>query len=216
MCARRKKRNVIIIRVNNFKKLHIPAFLNLSNCSFYFIVCFNKVSILTYPLIKIYGEIRFTMAITNKLLWWGGWSPHHFSLHHSLCLETSILRHLHTTIRESILLSNHYNRIIGQSPYQSRVQTVASRCVYKPSIIQLFVWVFIYMCLVAFYLSLHYSRISLRAHPLPFHISDHGAISLTYFIFNYQIAFLYTTLSSSPLVFHLRSSRSIKKLGPQY
>ncbi len=83
-------------------------------------------------------------------MWWGGWSPHHFSLHHSWCLETSILRHLHTRIRESILLSNHYSRIIGQSPYQSRVQAVASRCVYKPSVIQLFVWVFVCVCLVAF------------------------------------------------------------------
>ena len=71
------------------------------------------------------------------------------------------------------------------------------------------------VCLVAFYLSLHCSRVSLRAHPLPFHISDHGAISLTYFIFNYQIVFLYTALSSSPLVFHLKSSRSIKKLRSQ-
>ncbi len=149
-------------------------------------------------------------------MWWGGWSPHHFSLYHSLCLETSILRHLYTRIRESMLLSNHYSRIIGQSSYQSRVQAVASRCTYKPLVIQLFVWVFICVCLVAFYLSLHCSRGFLSVHPLPFHISDHGAIFLTYFIFNYQIAFLYTTLSSSPLVFHLRSSRSIKKLGPQY
>src|SRR6266536_2647630 len=151
------------------------------------------------------------------ILWWCGWSRHQFSLHYSLCLETSILRDLHTRIRESILsisLSSRLSRAIRQSPYQSRILAVTSRCVYRPSIVQLRVWVF--MCLVTFYLSLHYSRVSLKAHPLPFHINDHGAISLTYFIFNYQIAFLYTALSSSPLVFHLRSSRSIKKLKPQY
>src|SRR6266536_1632710 len=147
---------------------------------------------------------------------WGGWSPHHLSLHYSLCLEISILRHLYTRIRESILsisLSSRLSRVIEQSPYQSRVLAVISRCVYKPSIVQLLVWVFIYMCLIAFYLSLYYSRVSLRAYSLPFHIGDHGAIFLIYFIFNYQIVFLYTALSLSPLVFHLRSSRSIKKLG---
>src|SRR6266536_6283336 len=148
-------------------------------------------------------------------MWWGGWSPHHFSLYYSLCLDISILRHLHTRIRESIL-SSRLSRVIGQSPYQSRVLAVISRCVYRPSIVQLLIWVFVCIYLVAFYLSLYYSRVSLRAHPLPFHISDHGAISLICFIFNYQIAFLYTALSSSPLVFHLRSSRSIKKLKLQY
>src|SRR6266498_2088930 len=105
-------------------------------------------------------------------LWWGGWSPHHFSLHHSLCLETSILRHLHTRIRESILsisLSSRLSRAIEQSPYQSRVLAVTSRCVYRPSVVQLLVWVFVCVCLVAFYLSLHCSRVSLRAHPIPFH-----------------------------------------------
>src|SRR6266700_7570139 len=84
----------------------------------------------------------------------------------------SILRHLHTRIRESILsisLSSRLNRAIGQSPYQSRVLAVISRCVYRPSVVQLFVWVFVCVCLVAFYLSLHCSRVSLRAHPLPFH-----------------------------------------------
>ena len=46
---------------------------------------------------------------------------------------------------------------------------MTSRCVYRPSVVQLLVWVFIYVYLVAFYLSLHCSRVSLRAHPLPFH-----------------------------------------------
>src|SRR6266536_1409724 len=85
------------------------------------------------------------LLISSTILWWGGWSPHHFSLHHSLCLETSILRHLHTRIRESISLSSRLSRAIGQSPYQSRVLTVTSRCVYRPSIVQLFVWIFIYV-----------------------------------------------------------------------
>jgi len=150
-------------------------------------------------------------------MWWGGWSPHHFSLHHSLCLETSILRHLHTRIRENILsisLSSRLSRAIGQSPYQSRVLAVTSRCVYRSSVVQLLVWMLVCVCLIAFYLLLHCSRVSLRAYPLPFHISDHGAISLTYFIFNYQIAFLYTALSLLWLVFHRRSSKSIKKLKP--
>src|SRR6266498_1368015 len=105
-------------------------------------------------------------------MWWGGWSSHHFSLHYSLCLDMSILRHLHTRIRESILsisLSSRLSRAIGQSPYQSRVLAVTSRCVYRPSVVQLLVWVFVCVCLVAFYLSLHCSRVSLRAHPLPFH-----------------------------------------------
>src|SRR6266536_2499913 len=112
------------------------------------------------------------LLISSVILWWGGWSPHHFSLHYSLCLETSILRHLHTRIRESILsisLNSRLSRAIGQSPYQSRVLAVTSRCVYRPSVVQLLIWVFIYVCLLAFYLSLHYSRVSLRAHPLPFH-----------------------------------------------
>src|SRR6266536_5932218 len=157
----------------------------------------------------------FPMSPSSYPLWWGGWSRHHFSLHYSLCLEISILRHLHTRIRESILsisLSSRLSRAIGQSPYQSRVLAVTSRCVHRPSIVQLLIWVFICVCLVAFYLSLYCSRVSLRAHPLPFYIGDHGAISLTYFVFDYQIVFLYTALSSSPLVFHLRSSRSLKKL----
>src|SRR6266498_2354117 len=148
-------------------------------------------------------------------MWWGGWSRHYFSLHHSLCLEISRFRHLYIRIRESILsisLSSRLSRVIGQSLYQSRVLAVISRCVYRPSVVQLLVWVFVCVYLVAFYLSLHYSRVFLRAYPLPFHISDHGAISLIYFIFNYQIVFLYTALFLSSLVFHLRSSRSIKKL----
>src|SRR6266498_4485334 len=109
------------------------------------------------------------------MVWWGGWSPHHFSLYHSLYLETSILRHLHTRIRESILsisLNNRLSRAIGQSPYQSRVLAVTSRCVYRPSVVQLLIWVFIYVCLITFYLSLHCSRVSLRAHPIPFHNSS--------------------------------------------
>src|SRR6266511_6239415 len=81
----------------------------------------------------------------------------------------SILRHLHIRIRESILLSSHFSRAIRQSPYQSRLLAVTSRCVYRPSVVQLFVWVFVCVCLVVFYLSLHCSRVSLRAHPLPFH-----------------------------------------------
>src|SRR6266536_3022559 len=135
-------------------------------------------------------------------------------INHSLCLETSILRHLHTRIRESILsisLSSRLSRAIGQSPYQSRVLAVISRCVYRPSVVQLLVWVLVCVYLVTFYLSLHCSRVSLRAHLIPFHIGDHGAIFLTYFIFDYQIVFLYTALSLSSLVFHLRRSRSIKK-----
>src|SRR6266487_4637101 len=125
-------------------------------------------------------------------MWWGGWSPHHFSLHHSLCLETSILRHLHTRIRESILsisLSSRLSRAIGQSPYQSRVLAVTSRCVYRPSVVQLFVWVFVCVCLVAFYLSLHCSRVSLRAHPLPFHSNLLSIIGLSILI--YQIHSVY-------------------------
>src|SRR6266536_932664 len=111
------------------------------------------------------------------ILWWCGWSRHQFSLHHSLCLETSILRDLHTRIRESILsisLSSRLSRAIGQLPYQSRVLAVTSRCVYRPSVVQLFVCV----CLVAFYLSLHCSRVSLRAHPLPFHNTSNKEVSI--------------------------------------
>src|SRR6266536_3404924 len=118
--------------------------------------------------------LRMLIILMMLMMWWGGWSPHHFSLHYSLCLDMSILSHLHIRIRESILsisLSNRLSRVIGQSPYQSRVLAVTSRCVYRPSIIQLFVRVFVYVCLVAFYLSLHCSRVSLRAHPLPSHNS---------------------------------------------
>src|SRR6266498_4482184 len=81
-------------------------------------------------------------------------------------------RDLHTRIQEGILsisLSSRLSRTIGQSPYQSRVLAMTSRCVYRPSVVQLFIWVFVYICLVAFYLSLHCNRVSLRAHPLPFH-----------------------------------------------
>ncbi len=84
----------------------------------------------------------------------------------------SIFKHLHIRIRESILsisLSSRLSRVIGQSPYQSRVLAVTSRCVYRPSVVQLLVWVFMCVCLVAFYLSLHCSRVSLRAHPILFH-----------------------------------------------
>ena len=133
-------------------------------------------------------------------------------------------RHEHTQISIYQNTREYFKHIFEQSsqqsnrqpPYQSRVLAVTSRCVYRPSVVQLLVWVFVCVCLVAFYLSLHCSRVSLRAHPLPFHIGDHGAISLTCFIFDYQIVFLYTALSLSPLVFHLRNSRSVKKLGPQY
>src|SRR6266498_2574795 len=71
------------------------------------------------------------------IMWWGGWSPHHFSFPYSLCLGMSILRHLHTRIRESILsisLSSRLSRAIGQSPYQSRILIVINRCVYRPSV----------------------------------------------------------------------------------
>ncbi len=87
----------------------------------------------------------------------------------------SIHRQLHTRIRESILsisLSSRLSRAIGQSPYQSRVLAVTSKCVYR--------------------------------------------LSVSVACLNYQIVFLYTALSLLPLVFYLRSSRSIKKLGPQY
>ena len=87
-------------------------------------------------------------------------------LDYSLCLDMSILRHLYIRIRESIFLSSYFSRVIRQSPYQSRVLAITSRCVYRPSVVQLFVWVFMCVYLVAFYLSLHCSRVSLRAHPL--------------------------------------------------
>src|SRR6266536_4161564 len=80
------------------------------------------------------------------ILWWGGWSSHHFSLYYFLYLEISILRHLYIRIRESILsisLSSRLRRAIGQSPYQSRILAVISRYVYRPSVVQLLVWVFI-------------------------------------------------------------------------
>src|SRR6266511_6149763 len=105
-------------------------------------------------------------------MWWGGWSRHHLALLYSLCLDRRRLRHLDIRIRESILSissNSRLSRAIGQSPYQSRVLAVTSRCVYSPSVVQLLVWVFVCVCLVAFYLSLHCSRVSLRAHPLPFH-----------------------------------------------
>ena len=79
----------------------------------------------------------------------------------------SILRHLLTRIRESILsisLSSRLSRAIGQSPYQSRVLAVISRCVYRPSVVQLLIWVFVYIYLVAFYLSLYCSHVSLRVY----------------------------------------------------
>src|SRR6266511_2097191 len=129
----------------------------------------------------------------------------------------SIFRYLYIRIRESILsisLSSRLSRAIGQSPYRSRVLAVTSRYVYRPSVVQLLIWVFVCMCLIAFYLLLHCSRVSLRVYLLPFYIGDHGAIFLIYFIFDYQIVFLYTALSLLLLVFHLRSSRSIKNLGP--
>src|SRR6266498_5606476 len=88
-------------------------------------------------------------------MWWGGWSPHHFSFPYSLCLGMSILRDLHTRIRESILsisLSSRLSRAIGQSPYQSRVLAVISRCVYMPSVVQLLVWVFV--CVFGCFLSI--------------------------------------------------------------
>ena len=87
-------------------------------------------------------------------------------LDYSSCLNMSIFRYLYTRIRESILLSSYFSRVIRQSPYQFRLLAVINRCVYRPSVVQLFVWVFVCVCLVAFYLSLHCSRVSLRAHPL--------------------------------------------------
>jgi len=70
-------------------------------------------------LIILLFSIFLALIISLTVLWWGGWSPHYFSLHHSLCLETSRLRHLYTRIRESILsisLSSRLSRAIGQSP----------------------------------------------------------------------------------------------------
>src|SRR6266536_4406017 len=67
----------------------------------------------------------------------------------------SILRHLHTKIRESILsisLNSRLSRAIGQSPYQSRVLAVTSRCVYRPSVVQLLAWVFV--CVFGCFLSI--------------------------------------------------------------
>src|SRR6266536_6260012 len=67
----------------------------------------------------------------------------------------SILRQLHIRIRESILsisLSSRFSRVIGQSPYQSRVLAVISRCVYRPSVVQLLAWVFV--CVFGYLLSI--------------------------------------------------------------
>src|SRR6266511_2062571 len=88
------------------------------------------------------------------IMWWGGWSPHHFSFHYYLCLGMSILRHLHTRIRESILsisLSNRLSRAIGQSPYQSRILIVTSRCVYRllVSVACLGVYVCVFGCFLS-------------------------------------------------------------------
>src|SRR6266536_2682323 len=104
-------------------------------------------------------------------MWWGGWSSHHFSLHYSLCLDMSILRHLHTRIRESILsisLSSRLSRAIGQSSYQSRVLAVTSRCVYRASVVQLLVWVFGCLCVCVWLLSIYHciAVVSLLGHTL--------------------------------------------------
>ncbi len=81
-----------------------------------------RIVIKVKVIVKIKKRLwRFKIKmIVRLILWWGGWSPHHFSLHNSLCLDMSILRHLHTRIRESILsisLSSRLSRAIGQSPY---------------------------------------------------------------------------------------------------
>src|SRR6266545_1060084 len=99
-----------------------------------------KISIMQHNCARNTANIHtyLEIGLERNIVWWGGWSPHHFSLHYSLCLETSILRHLHTRIRESILsisLSSRLSTAIGQSPYQSRVLAVTSRCVYKPSVV---------------------------------------------------------------------------------
>src|SRR6266498_4509426 len=112
---------------------------------------FKVVKILEWPPLSDITTVRVFIGI----LWWGGWSRHHFSLHYSLCLGMSILRHLHTRIRESILsisLNSRLSRAIGQSPYQSRVLTITSRCVYRPSVVQLLVWIF--MCVFGCFLSI--------------------------------------------------------------
>src|SRR6266536_6146269 len=56
-------------------------------------------------------------------------------LDHSSCLDISILKYLHTRIRESILLNSYFSRAIRQSPYQSKVLAVISKCIYRPSVV---------------------------------------------------------------------------------
>ncbi len=54
--------------MKDFEELSIAIFFNLSNCSFYFVIVFDRVSILALSLFRIYFENRFIIAIVDELL----------------------------------------------------------------------------------------------------------------------------------------------------
>ncbi len=73
MGARRKRRLVIMLRLNNFEKLYIVAFFKLSNCSYHFVVGLNRVSIVTLSLFFFYREDRRSEVIIDKSLLLNRW-----------------------------------------------------------------------------------------------------------------------------------------------
>jgi len=65
--AKKKRRLIIILRLNNFEKPHIAVFLKLNNYNYYFIIDFNRVSIVTFFLLSFHREDRRFKVIINKL-----------------------------------------------------------------------------------------------------------------------------------------------------
>ncbi len=57
-----------MFRLNNFEKPHIAVFFKLNNCNHYFVVGFDRVSIVTFSLFFFHREDRRSKVITNKSL----------------------------------------------------------------------------------------------------------------------------------------------------
>ena len=57
-----------MLAMKDFEQLFIAIFLNLSNCTFHFVIVFDKASILALSLFRIYFENRFIIAIVDEPL----------------------------------------------------------------------------------------------------------------------------------------------------
>ena len=98
-----------------------------------------------------------------------------------------ISRYEHTQTSTYQNTREHFKHIFEQSSQQSNravalsIQSAGSdqqMCIQALNRLIAYLDVYVCVCLVAFYLSLHCSRVSLRAHPLPFHnIQVHQAFS---------------------------------------